>query len=64
MHYRELTMVGSYGNASRHCRDAVNILREGANLSWMFTGRYRLEDIRQAFGHASGRTGQKAVVTF
>jgi len=64
MHYRELTMVGSYGNASQHCRDAVNILREEANLSWMFTGRYRLEDIRQAFGHASGRTGQKAVVTF
>ncbi len=64
MHYRELTVVGSYGNASRHCREAVNILGKGADLAWMFTGKYRLEEVRQAFGHASGRTGQKAVVTF
>jgi len=64
MHYRELALVGSYGNASHHCREAVEILREGSDLSWMFTGRYRLEEVRQAFGHASGRTGQKAVITF
>ena len=64
LHYRELTVVGSYGNASRHCREATGILREGADLSWMFTGKYHLEEVRQAFGHASGRTGQKAVITF
>jgi L-iditol 2-dehydrogenase len=64
MHYREIAMVGSYGNASRHCREAVNILMEGADLAWMFTGEYRLEEVRQAFGHASGRTGQKAVIKF
>ncbi len=63
MHYRELTVVGSYGHASRHGRDAVKLLREGSDLSWIFTGRYGLEDVRQAFGHASGRTGQKAVIT-
>jgi len=64
IHYRELTVVGSYGNASRHGREAVKVLREGADLSWMFTGRYGLDDVRHAFGHASGRTGQKAVITF
>ncbi|MHC1709054.1 MAG: alcohol dehydrogenase catalytic domain-containing protein [Methanomassiliicoccales archaeon] len=64
IHYRELTMVGSYGNASRHGREAVKLLRKGSDLSWMFTGKYRLGDVRQAFGHASGRTGQKAVITF
>jgi L-iditol 2-dehydrogenase len=64
IHYRELTMVGSYGNASRHGRDAVKLLREGSDLSWFFTGRYGLDEVRQAFGHASGRTGQKAVITF
>ncbi|MHC1681081.1 MAG: alcohol dehydrogenase catalytic domain-containing protein [Methanomassiliicoccales archaeon] len=64
MHYRELTVVGSYGNASRHGREAVELLRDGPDLSWMFTGKYRLEDVRQAFNHASGRTGQKAVITF
>ncbi len=64
MHYRELTVVGSYGNASRHDREAVELLREEADLSWIFTGKYGLEEVRQAFGHASGRTGQKAVITF
>lgn len=64
LHYRELAVVGSYGNASRHCREAVKMLRDGTDLSWMFTGKYGLEDVRQAFGHASGRTGQKAVITF
>jgi len=64
VHYRELTVVGSYGNASRHGREAVKLLTGGADLSWMFTGKYRLDEVRQAFGHASGRTGQKAVITF
>lgn len=64
MHYRELGLVGSYGNASRHCREAADIIMRGADLSWLFTGRYRLEEVRLAFGHASGRTGQKAVITF
>ena len=64
LHYRELAVVGSYGNASRHCREAVDVLSMGPDLAWMFTGRYRLENAMQAFGHASGRTGQKAVITF
>lgn len=62
LHYRELTLVGSYGNASRHCREAAGMLMEGADLSWIFTGKYHLNEARQAFGHASGRTGQKAVI--
>lgn len=63
MHYRELTVVGSYGNASRHCREAVDVLQE-ADLSWMITGRFSLNDIAKAFDHASARKGQKAVVRF
>jgi len=62
VHYRELMVVGSYGNASGHGREAVGLLRKGADLAWLFTGRYPLDEVRQAFAHASGRTGQKAVV--
>lgn len=64
MHYRELMMVGSYGNSSGHDRRAVEMLCHGdIDLSWLITGRYSLEDAREAFGHASARKGQKAVVT-
>jgi len=63
MHYRELTLVGSYGNASRHNRAAVDILRK-EDLSWMLTGRFVLDEVREAYGHASAREGLKAVVTF
>jgi len=64
VHYRELTVVGSYGNSSRHDRLAVGLLREGADLSWMFTGRFGLDEVRQAFEHASGRRGQRSVIVF
>lgn len=64
IHYRELTVVGSYGNSSRHDREAVDMLIKGEDLSWVFTGKYGLEDARKAFSHVSGRTGQKAVITF
>ena len=64
MHYRELTVVGSYGNSSRNCRDAVELLRSGPDLSWMMTGRFALDQVEKAFDHASSRQGMKAVVTF
>jgi len=64
MHYRELTVVGSYGNSSRHDREAVKMLREDAELTWTITGRYTLDKVRDAFDHAAARKGLKAVVTF
>lgn len=64
VHYRELTIVGSYGNSSRHCMEAVSMLMDGQEISWMFTGRFHLESVREAFSHASRRVGQKAVVVF
>ncbi len=63
IHYRELTVVGSYGNASRHCREAVGLLKK-ADISWIITGRFGSNDIERAFDHASARKGQKAVVRF
>ncbi|MCX6650229.1 MAG: alcohol dehydrogenase catalytic domain-containing protein [Methanomassiliicoccales archaeon] len=63
MHYRELTLVGSYGNSSRHGRMAVDLLREGGlDTGWLITGTFSLEQAEQAFEHASSRKGMKAVI--
>jgi L-iditol 2-dehydrogenase len=64
MHYRELTVVGSYGNSSGHNRSAVRMLTGDTDLSWLLTGRYRLDQVQEAFDSASARKGLKAVMTF
>jgi L-iditol 2-dehydrogenase len=64
MHYREQMVVGSYGNSSEHNRKAVQMLSQGRmDLSWLITGRFSLDDAKDAFGHASARKGQKAIIT-
>ena len=64
MHYHEQMLVGSYGNSSDHDRRAVQMLSQGSiDLSWLITGKFSLDDARDAFGHASARKGQKAVIT-
>ncbi len=65
MHYREHTLVGSYGCSSRHDRLAVEMLcQSDVDLTWLLTGRYPLEKVHEAFDHASSRKGMKAVITF
>jgi len=64
MHYHEQMLVGSYGNSSDHDRRAVQMLSQGSiDLSWLITGKFSLDDARDAFGHLSARKGQKAVIT-
>jgi L-iditol 2-dehydrogenase len=64
MHYRELTLVGSYGNSSHHDRLAVEMLRRGdIDAGWLITGKFSLDQARQAFEHASSRKGMKVVIT-
>jgi L-iditol 2-dehydrogenase len=64
IHYRELTLVGSYGNSSHHDRLAVEMLRRGdIDAGWLITGKFSLDQARQAFEHASSRKGMKAVIT-
>lgn len=63
LHYRELTVVGSYGCSSRQNRAAAELLASGAvNADWIMTLRTSLEKIQDAFSHSSRRTGQKSIV--
>jgi L-iditol 2-dehydrogenase len=63
VHYRELSIVGSYGSTSRQNRDAAELLASGAlDAGWVITARTALEKIDDAFSHVSERRGLKSVV--
>jgi L-iditol 2-dehydrogenase len=64
VHYRELTLAGSYGQSSRQDRWAVDMLRHGElDLRWMLTATFPLERAKEAFEQASSLRGMKAVIT-
>ncbi|MCK9564491.1 MAG: alcohol dehydrogenase catalytic domain-containing protein [Methanothrix sp.] len=63
IHYHELTITGSYGCASRHNRQAVELLTSGMiKAGWLITKRTNLAGIEDAFSHSSKREGMKSVV--
>ena len=63
IHYHELTITGSYGCASRHNRQAVELLVSGLiKADWIVTRRTSLAKIEDAFSHSSQRIGLKSVV--
>jgi L-iditol 2-dehydrogenase len=65
VHYRELTISGSYGCSSRHNKMALELIASGAlDLKWLLTKRTSLERIEEAFSHASRRDGMRAVIDF
>jgi L-iditol 2-dehydrogenase len=64
LHYREICLVGAYGNSSRQDRLAVEMMLEGrVDVGWLVTDRVPLEGLQQAFERASSRVGMKTVVT-
>ncbi|RQW80075.1 MAG: alcohol dehydrogenase [Methanothrix sp.] len=63
IHYRELTITGSYGCSSRQNRKAVELLSSGKiKANWVITKRARLEKINDALNHSADRSGMKSVV--
>ena len=63
MHYRELTVSGSYGCSSRHNRMAVELLISGdINADWIITKRTTLANIHDALSYSQKRSGLKSVI--
>lgn len=64
LHYRELTLVGTYGCTSRSNQQALELISsekvDAARLITMETGLEHLED---GFRHIEGREGLKCVIT-
>jgi len=63
LHYREVSICGSYGCSSRHCRQAAELLTSGRiRAEWLITKRAGLMQINEAFSHSAERAGMKSVV--
>jgi L-iditol 2-dehydrogenase len=63
IHYKEITISGSYGCTSHQNRSAVGLLTSGLiKADGLITKRTSLERIDEAFTHSAKRLGMKSVV--
>ncbi len=63
IHYREISICGSYGCSSRQIREAVGLLTSGQiRPDWLITKRTGLSQIKEAFDHSIARSGMKSLV--
>lgn len=63
LHYREVSICGSYGCSGRVVRQAAELLTSGRiRADWLITKRAGLMQINEAFAHSAERAGMKSVV--
>jgi len=64
LHYKEICLVGAYGNSSRQDRMAVEmILDRSVDVRWLITSRVALNGLPKALDEAKERIGMKTVIT-
>lgn len=64
LHYRELSLLGSYGCTSRSTTTALGLIAEGrVQAGRLITQEVSLTDLEKGFRHIEGREGLKSVVT-
>lgn len=65
IHYRELSVVGSYGCTSSQDTEAVEMIASGSvDLGWLITKMVSLDGIEEAFAYASLREGMRSAIVF
>jgi L-iditol 2-dehydrogenase len=63
VHYRELFILGAYGSAPRHNREAVELIASGTvAVEDLITHRLGLDDIRRAIDAVTSGEGLKVVI--
>jgi L-iditol 2-dehydrogenase len=63
VHYRELSVVGAYGSAPRHNREALRLIAEdGVRVDDLITHRMPLDDVRRAIDTVISGEGLKVVI--
>jgi L-iditol 2-dehydrogenase len=63
VHYRELSVVGAYGSAPHHNREALALISTGAvRVDDLITHRLALDEVRQAIDIVTSGEGLKVVV--
>jgi L-iditol 2-dehydrogenase len=63
VHYRELSVVGAYGSAPRHNREALGLISNGAvPVGDLITHRLPLDEVRHAIDTVTSGQGLKVVI--
>ncbi len=63
IHYKELTITGSHGSNTYHCRKALDLQASGKiNLKPLITNKFPLSQIRHAFELALAGQGLKTII--
>ena len=63
VHYRELSVVGAYGSAPRHNRDALGLISSGdVVVDDLITHRLSLDAVEEGIGTVTSGEGLKVVV--
>ena len=63
VHYRELSVVGAYGSAPRHNREALSLIAEGkVRVDDLITHRMPLADVNRAIETVMSGEGLKVVI--
>lgn len=63
IHYKELFICGSHGCMPRHHQKAVDLIADGViNVKQYISHRFTLDQAREAFAAAEGRSGMRVVI--
>ena len=65
IHYKQLTVKGSYSYTTNTFKDALKLIETGrVELSKLITDRYKLDDLKEAVKRASGSDSLKVMLNF
>ena len=65
IHYREVSIIGSFGFSTKHFAAAVDLAgRHRAKLATMITHSVHISEVKRAFDLASSADGLKIAITF
>lgn len=63
IHYKELFVCGSHGCMPRHHQKAVDLIADGViDVKQYISHRFTLDEAREAFAAAEGRSGMRVVI--
>ena len=62
VHYRELALIGAYGCTSIQCQQALGLMADGLDVSWLISQRVTLHDLEESFSHLASKNVMKICV--
>jgi L-iditol 2-dehydrogenase len=62
VHYRELALIGTYGCTSIQCQQALGLMADGLDISWLISKRVPLHDLEESFSTLARKKVMKICV--